>query len=396
MTEDSRTRPMPVRLFAALAALLLILAACTSDGDQATDTPGEETPAATASTGTGGPSPTGDGGGGGGTAISTPLPNAEGELIPVRMAQSVNALSFAPLLIALELNFFGYQGVDLEYIELESGATARQALIGGSVDLVDSASTEVMAAVAEGVEYLTIQGTINQTLQLCVERSFMEGKGVTPESSLEERIAALDGATIGITGPGAVSDRAMRWLLIEYGGLDPDNDTVITQIGGPPTLAAALDAGQIQAFLISPPACASAANGVVLVEPGDVPEFVNYIHEVLFGMREWIEANPDAATRVATAISMGNNYIIEHPEEALRVLQEGPFVDTDPAIVETAFYETILPQVEALPSGLMSQEQWEETNTVLLEAGVIESPVDVAEGGFWTNEYIDEEGAQLP
>jgi NitT/TauT family transport system substrate-binding protein len=253
-----------------------------------------------------------------------------------------------------------------------------------------------MAAVAEGVEYLTIQGTINQTLQLCADEGFLEEKGVSPEDPLEDRMAALEGATLGITGPGAVSDRAMRWLLIEYGGLDPNLDTVITQIGGPPTLAAALDAGQIQGFLISPPACASSENGVVLVEPGDVPEFGNYIHEVLFGMREWVEANEDAASRVATAISMGNNFIIEHPEEALQVLQESAFGDADPEIIETAFYATILPQVEALPSGLMSEEQWEQTNTVLLEAGVIEDPVDVGEGGFWTNDYIDEDGAQLP
>lgn len=397
MTQDSRTRPLPLRFAAVLTMLLLILAACTSDGGESPEPADEGTPLVEpteAAEATEGAEPTD--GDDDGTAISSPLPDAEGELIPVTMAQSVNALAFAPLLVALELNFFGYQGVDLEYIELESGATARQALIGGSVHLVDSASTEVLAAVAEGVDYITIQGTINQTLQLCVERSFMEEKGVTPEDPLEERIAALEGATLGITGPGAVSDRAMRWLLIEYGGLDPNLDTVITQIGGPPTLSAAIDAGQIQGFLISPPACASAENGVVLVEPGDVPEFENYIHEVLFGMREWVEANAEAAGRVATAISMGNNYIIEHPEEALRVLQEGPFADSDPEIIEKAFYATILPQVEALPSGLMTEEQWEQTNTVLLEAGVIDQPVDVAEGGFWTNEYIDEEGAQLP
>lgn len=388
MTTESRTRSTALRFIAILSMLLLVLAACTADDGQTTPPDDGATPEVT-------PAGTDDGDGNGEQPEHTPFPDAEGELIPVRMAQSVNALAFAPLLVALEMNFFGYQGIDLEYIELESGATARQALIGGSVDLVDSASTEVLAAVAEGVEYIVIQGTINQTLQVCVHADFMEEKGVTPDDSLEDRLAALEGATIGITGPGAVSDRGMRWLLIEYGGLDPDLDTVITQIGGPPTLSAAIDANQIQAFLISPPACASAENGVVLVEPGDVPEFANYIHEVLFAMRPWVEENPDAARRVATAISMGNNFIIQYPEQALRLLQEGPFSETDPAIIEDAFYATILPQVEKLPDGLMTEEMWDATNTVLLEAGVIDSPIDVAEGGFWTNEYIDVDGAQI-
>lgn len=394
MAQETRIRPMPFRWLAALTTLMFVVAACTSGGG-ASSAPDAETPQASVEAAESAEASTEASADAGDGAAPTPYPDAEGELIPVRMAQSVNALAFAPLLVALEMNFFAYQGIDLEYIELEGGATARQALIGGSVDLVDSASTEVLAAVAEGVDFLAIQGTINQTLQVCIERSFMEEKGVTPEDSLEDRMAALEGATIGITGPGAVSDRGMRWLLIEYGGLDPDLDTVITQIGGPPTLAAAIDANQIQAFLISPPACANAENGVVLIEPQEVPEFENYIHEVVFGMREWIEANADAAGRVATAISMGNNFIIDYPEAALRILQEGPFSESDPAIIENAFYATILPQVEKLPSGLMTEEMWEATNTVLLEAGVIEEPVDVSEGGFWTNEYIDEAGAEV-
>lgn len=326
----------------------------------------------------------------------TPYADAEGDHVSVRVAQSVPSLSFVPLLVAQELNFFGHQGVDLDFRELEGGATAMQALIGGSVNMVDSASLEVLGAVAGGADLVMIQGTINMTMQVCAYEDWIEERGISDESSLDDRLAALRGATVGITGPGAISDRAMRWLLTRYGGINPDTDAVFTQIGGPQALAVALDEGAIQSFMFAPPWChVSGENATVLVSASDVPEFANYHHQVLYVTREWLDANPEAARRTATALSMGNNFVIQYPEETLKFLQEGPFSNVDPSFVEAAFYDLILPQIEAVEDGLMTEDAWTNTNEVLVESGVIEEPLDATEGGFWTNEYIDVEAAQI-
>jgi ABC-type nitrate/sulfonate/bicarbonate transport system substrate-binding protein len=390
-----RARPasgLIARLVALVAIIGLIVAACGGAASPSPSTSATATPAASpsdASSEEPGESPSE-----GPKVAPSPFPSKSGDLPTVKMAQSVPQMAFAPLQIALHMNFFEYLGVKIDFIELQSGATARQALVGGSVDLVDSASTEVAAAVAQGVEFVSIQATINQTLQMCVSEDWASQKGVTPDSSLEDRAAALEGATIGITGPGAVSDRATRWLMIEYGGLDPNTQATITQVGGGAgAMAGALEANQIQAFLLSPPSC-QVAGGVVLIPPSDVPEFANYVHEVLFGMRDWIEGNRETATLVATAISMGNNYILEYPEASLKILQEGPFSSVDPAIVEDAFYGVILPQVEPVRNGLQSEEGWSDTMTVLVESGVIDAPIPFDEGTFWTNEYVDVDQAE--
>jgi NitT/TauT family transport system substrate-binding protein len=387
--RGSPSRGRLARPVALVAALALLVAAC---GPAATPTPAPGTPAPAT------PGATPDNGASPTPAFDhtpgEPFPSMDGDLPVVRVAQSVPQMAFAPLQVAIHMNFFEYLGVRVDFIELQSGATARQALVGGSVDLVDSASTEVAAAVAQGVDFLGIQGTINQTLQMCMSESWAQQQGVTPESSLEDRVRALEGATIGITGPGAVSDRATRWLMVEYGGLDPNTQATITQVGGgAAAMAGAMEADQIQAFLLSPPSC-EVAGGVVLIPPGDVPEFANYIHEVLFGMRDWIEANEEVASLVATAISMGNNYILQFPEASVRILQEGPFSHVDPQIVEDAFYRVILPQVEPVRNGLMTEEGWADTMTVLVESGVIDQEIPFEEGTFWTNQYIDVETAE--
>lgn len=368
---------------AVLMALAFALAACSSGNS--TQSSAAATSAAAAPSGSAAAS-------GGGAAFdpSEKLPDAS-ELKPIKLAQSIPALSFSPLIVALDRNFFGYQGLKVEFVELQSGATALQAIVGGSINLVDSASTEVASAVAKGTDLFAIQNTIMMTLQVCVRKDWAEKAGVTADSPLEDRMAALKGATIGITGPGAVSDKAMRYLLTKFGGLDPNTDTTITQVGGASAMSGALDANQIQAFLLSPPNCARTKEGTVLVEPADVPTFKNYTHEVLYGEKSWIEANSDLATRAATAISMGNNYILQYPDEALKILQ-AQFDKVDPSIIENAFKKTILPQVRE--DGKFDSAMWENTNTVLVDAGIIDQPVSTDEGGLWTNKYIGD--ASLP
>ncbi len=368
--------------FALLASLAVVLGGCaTSASGSPSASSAPSTPASAAASG---------GSGGATFDPSQPLPNASGELQKVRLAQSVAVMSFAPLLVAQKLNFFGYQGLDVEYVTLESGTNALQAVIGGSIDLSDSASTEVVGAVAKGADVIAVQNTVMMTLQVCVRKDWAESHGVSRQSPLEDRLKALKGATIGITGPGAVSDRAFRYLLVKYAGLNPDTDATFTQIGGS-AMPGALDANQVQAFLQSPPNCGRTKNGEVLVEPADVPTFKNYVHEVFYGMRDWIESHEDIVTKVATATSMGNNYILKYPDQALKILQE-TFSKVDPAVIEKGFKETILPQV--LADGKMSGDMWDNTNTVLVDAGIIDKPVSTDEGGVWTNKYVGD--ATLP
>jgi NitT/TauT family transport system substrate-binding protein len=367
---------------AVLMALTFALTACSAGNSTQSSAPASATAAASQPAGSGAAA-TYD--------PSEKLPDASGELQSVKLAQSIPSLSFSPLIIALDRNFFGYQGLKTEFVELQSGATALQAIVGGSIDLVDSASTEVASAIAKGTGIQAIENTIMMTLQVCVRKDYAEKAGVTADSPLADRLKALKGATIGITGPGAVSDKAMRYLLIKFGGLDPNTDTTITQVGGASAMAGALDANQIQAFLLSPPNCANTKEGMVLVEPSDVDTFKNYTHEVLYGLKTWIDENPEIATKAATAIAMGNNYILQYPDEALKILQ-AQFSKVDPSVVENAFNKTILPQVKE--DGKFDAAMWDNTNTVLVDAGIIDKAVDTSEGVVWTNKYIGD--ASLP
>ncbi len=312
-------------------------------------------------------------------------PSKSGSLPSVTFAQSVPQLSFAPFEIAQNMNFFGYEGVKLQFIQLQSGATSLQAMESGSIDLVDSASTEVATAAAKGLDFEAIENTIMMTLQFCVSKDWAQQHKVTASSTIQQKMAAMKGATIGITGPGAVSDTATRYLLKKYGNLNPDTDTRIIQVGGAAAIPGALDAGQIQGFLLSPPACGQTKNGMVLVDPSQLPEFQNYTHEVVYGSKKWLTANKDLATKVATAVAMGNNFILKYPAAALALLEKD-FPKVAPSVVETSFNDTIKPQIK--PDGKFDASMWQNTMQVFADMGIVKQALDTSEGGVWTNAYI--------
>jgi NitT/TauT family transport system substrate-binding protein len=314
-----------------------------------------------------------------------PYPSQKGKLPEVRVARSVPALSFAALDLAVAMNFFEYNGVKVKFTELEAGSTALQGLLGGSIDLVDSASVEMAASTDQGADVIALENTSMMTMQICVRKDWAAKKGVDETSDIKDRVRALKGAKIAISGPGSASDRNMRWLLKTYGGLNPDKDVDILQVGGAPAMSGALDENQVQAFMLSAPNCAQSKDGMVLIQPQEVPQFANYIHEVLYGSRDWVEENAGTATRVATAVAMGNNFLLTHTDEAIKLLQK-QYSKVDPEVIANAVKDSIIPNVKK--HGLMDASMWKNTNKVLTEAGFIKEPLDVGEGQIWTNKYI--------
>jgi NitT/TauT family transport system substrate-binding protein len=290
------------------------------------------------------------------------------------------------------MNFFGFLGVDVDYQQLQAGSTMLQAVSSGSINIGDSASTEIATAAVKGLPLQAIQNTIMMTLQVCVRKAWAQSHGVTPSSPLADRVEALKGAKIAITGPGSVSDTIARWLLKKYTQLDANNDVSLIQVGGAASFAPSLDSDRVQAFILSAPNCQQAKEGEVLIQPTEIETFKNYTHEVLYVRSDWAKKNSDIATRVATAVAMGNNFILKHPTQALEVLQK-KYPQVPPSVVAKAFGDNILPNIRG--DGKFSEEMWASTGQVLQEGGFIPKPLDVTEGAIWTNNYINVESAKV-
>ena len=312
------------------------------------------------------------------------------ELPTATFALTVETLSYGPLYIAVEEDYFKEEGVDLKFVQVEGGAPAVQALVGGSVQFAALDSGGINQANDKGIDFIGIQSNVNKlTMDLVLSNEAIQRIGIDRSAPIEERLKALKGLTLGITGPGAATDTFTRYYLREAGLTD--EDVKIIAIGSGPSLATALKQGQIDGFMLSPPQpqiVEAAGTGKIFISAsqGDVPELDIFPYEIMATRRSYAKENPEIVKAIATAISRANNLMLDHPDEALAVLQRR-FRNVEPEILKPAV-ESITAAVPR--DGKMTEEGWKVAVKIHKEANMITQDLDTREGILWTNEYVND------
>jgi NitT/TauT family transport system substrate-binding protein len=140
---------------------------------------------------------------------------------------------------AYERKIFQKYGLDGEYLALESGTPAMQALLANELQVVFTTGALANTANLQGADTTIIAGGIN----------FIPNKLlVRPEV---KRAEDLKGKRVAISRFGSASDYATQ-VALEKIGLNP-NDVTIVQVGGNLTRFAALMNGTIHATLLAEP-----------------------------------------------------------------------------------------------------------------------------------------------
>ena len=312
----------------------------------------------------------------------------DGETPTIQIASAPNVFLSA-LYVAQDKGYFEEEGVNVEVVEIEAGTDSVAALVSGNAQVADVGFDDLLELASEGEEGLImVQNILSRvTLTMVMDPDIAAEKGVTRESSIEERYAALEGLRIGITSPGAPTDKYMRYYL-RQAGLDPDQDAEIIPIGGGSSLLAALESKQIDVFHLSPPppyVAEAEGFGLVLIDgpAGDVEEFSNFLYTAWAANREWAEANPDAMSAFNAALDRAMEDISADPESVVDVVSAGVGSE-DPEITQRTL-EALLPALST--DGCFSEEAVRSSLDIMFDAEIIEEEGDSAEGVFWTNDY---------
>ncbi|MFE2120299.1 ABC transporter substrate-binding protein [Rhodococcus aetherivorans] len=125
-----------------------------------------------------------------------------------------NSLTF-PLLVAQEEGFFTDVGLRVDTVNSVSGPELTAALIGGTTQIAVGTPENVMPAMAQGQDILTIPpfGRLDMSL-------------VTLADSGIEDISALAGRQVGVVQRGSFSEKFARSVIADH-GLDPDSVTYV-------------------------------------------------------------------------------------------------------------------------------------------------------------------------
>jgi NitT/TauT family transport system substrate-binding protein len=135
----------------------------------------------------------------------------------IAFAYAAISPSMSGVWMAKEIGAFERNGLNAELVYISSGATAIQALVGGSVQAALGASNAVVAATLKGAPIIAVgSNTSRPGMQLWVQ----------PEI---QRAEQLQGKTLAITRFGSTSDFVTRLILRK---LNLEGKTELRQFGG--------------------------------------------------------------------------------------------------------------------------------------------------------------------
>lgn len=311
-----------------------------------------------------------------------------GEMTNVIFAEGLDVFPYEVVSVAIEQGFFEENGISAEIINTENEFTAiasnsAQFAIGGTLAVFDANDEEIPVQTI----FASMDGLGMNTL---FSNQLIEETDITADSSLEEKIRALEGQTIGLTGPGGDDEVFFRYFLTSA-GLDPDTDVSFAYIGGTAERISAMGAGSIAAYMSSIP---SAENGefqgvgerMIIPSELDIPALDGIPYSGVHAMRPYVEDNPEVVAGVGAALAAAANWMVANPDETIAYI-ETVYPDYDPSIVEAGML-SIFPAIPE--SGRMAQDGWDKLSVVAQESGVIAAEVAPDEGVIWTNEYLPE------
>jgi ABC-type nitrate/sulfonate/bicarbonate transport system substrate-binding protein len=293
-----------------LAALALLLAACTpSSGGTAPAGPAEVT----------------------GAPAVAPAPR------PVRAAYVVLGSSALPAWLAQDEGIFARYGLDVELTYIAGQVRIGEALVGGDLDVGIGPAELAIAPTLEGADLAMVASWNNRSAF-----SVLVLPGV-------QTVADLQGKRVGVTRRRSLSETWATTTLGQF-GLVPERDYSFLAIGGQAEQLAALQAGAVDAAVLTPPTN-------LLARQLGFFELLNYRDYALefAGMglnttRRYLKEQPETLDRLLRALAEGVALVVQQPELAVATLGRQTQVEDRELLAEAVRFEQSRAARDLLPT----------------------------------------------
>lgn len=301
-------------------------------------------------------------------------PADSGELVSIRLPVGyIPNVQFAPLYVAIDQGYFSEQGIDLQLdYSMEIDAVS---LVGAN---------ELQFAIASGEQILLGR---SHELPVVYAAAWFQDYPVGIVSLAERNILEpkdLAGKKVGLPMLSGASYIGFRALLAAIGM--KESDTTLDVIGF--TQVESLVAGRDDAVVVY-----IANEPVQLMERGykvnviKVSDYDNLVGNGLITNEMTIKNNPELVQKMVTAMLKGIQFSIDHPDETYQICLK--FVENlkadDP--IQRKVLDASIALWKADRLGYSDQVLWENMQQVLLEMGLLETPIDL--GMVFTNQFVE-------
>jgi NitT/TauT family transport system substrate-binding protein len=248
---------------------------------------------------------------------------------PARLTVNWTAISGSqsPVWMTYESGELAAERLEVELVNIPSTSRAIQAIVAGEVQLSLLDPQASIQADLAGADMTMFLASTNRLIF-----------SVMSQPSVRQP-AALRGQSLGITRLGS-STHTAALAALEMWGLQPDRDVALRQLQDAPAIFAALQAGQVEAGVLSPPTNARAKSGGFLELVNLATEGPDYPSVTVGGQRAWINANEDVVRRFSRAYVRGIQRFKTDKPWALEVYRKYLKID-DVAVLEDTWEQFI-------------------------------------------------------
>jgi NitT/TauT family transport system substrate-binding protein len=235
----------------------------------------------------------------------------------IKVTQAVASFSFLPADYAQDKGYFGQEGLRVQQIATRGGGPDMAALVSGNVSFNFGVGVYEINALLAGRALINVLNMEDlPSISVVLSKAAAAKTGISPDAPLQRRAAALKGLRIGITRPGALTDKEIRHLM-KIGGLS-DGQVKIVAIGSAQSMLAALKLGQIDGFSISIPYDRLAVDEGLAVEWIDNPERQDlsvdpFLMSSLVTTPEMVHQHPERVKEIVNALRHAVSDIISKP-----------------------------------------------------------------------------------
>jgi NitT/TauT family transport system substrate-binding protein len=269
----------------------------------------------------------------------------------LQVGQIGNSVAFLPVFVAAKLGYYKDAGLDVTATSFSSGTLVGTAVTSNSIDIGNSVITDVFALLRANRPVKLIGSLCDgYYVDIVASNQFLDATKLTRASSLADKIKALKGKKVGITGPGS-GTQALVDYLFRLQGLDSTRDVELVNVGADQSaVLQTMKTGRIDAVSFAwPMSMIAEANniGKALIVPaaGDVPSMREQVQGVMYAKPDLLAKRQDAIVAYVHAIGRAEAYLHKNPGQAGALLKQYDGALSDPAIVALlAAYLPVLPQ----------------------------------------------------
>jgi NitT/TauT family transport system substrate-binding protein len=290
------------------------------------------------------------------------LSTAQQKLEKLTITSGGDGMHYFPFYIARGGGFFTREGIDADWVNVNSGTRQAASIMGGSADITPMAFFHIIKARGEGADIVAIGDVFDvYGMTIVLSNEAIAKNGIKLDMPIDEKVKRLEGLKIGISSAGSSTDQLIRSVLVAR-GYNPDKTVSLLPFGAGTSILAAFEKKLTDGVVYVAPIpeiIEQKGLGKTVINPfkNEVPELVDVPFVVAATSRATLAKKPDLMRRAMYALAAAMEFSQTHPEETAKIMRQY-FPDLD----ESLFKQVVETYRKATPrSPILTSQQLDKT-----------------------------------